>query len=82
MFYIRCYAALIKMRTKLLKKLRKRYILQTRNGKYKVFDRQECLGMIYNQTDWIELKEALKIRRKWILEEAIKYKKPKRFNAT
>ena len=70
------------MKTKLLKKLRKRYILQTRNGKYKVFDRQECLGMIYNQTDWIELKEALKIRRKWVLEEAIRYKKPKTLNAS
>ena len=70
------------MKTKLLKKLRRRYILQTRNGKHKVFDRQECLGMIYNQTDWIGLKEALKIRRKWVLEEAIRYKKPKTLNTT
>ena len=70
------------MKTRLLKKLRKRYILQTRNGKYKVFDRQECLGMVYNQTNWIELKEALKVRRKWVLEEAIRYKKPKTLNAT
>ena len=69
------------MKTKLLKKLRKRYVLQTRNGKYKVFDRQECLGMIHNQTNWIELKEALKIRSEWVLEEAIRYKKPKRLNA-
>lgn len=65
------------MKAKLLKKLRKRYILQARNGKYKVFDMKECIGMVYGQTGWIELKEALNIRRKWILEEANRYKKPK-----
>jgi len=56
--------------------------LETRNGKYKVFDTQECLSMVYDQTKWIELKEALEIRRYWILEEASKYEKPKRINAT
>lgn len=65
------------MKIELLRKLRKRYLLQKRNGKYKVFDTEECLGTIYNQTEWIDLKDALKIRRIWILKEAIKYKKPK-----
>lgn len=61
------------MKTKLLKKLRKQFELQTRNGKYKVFDNVICLGGIYNQTDWIDKLEALKIRREWILKKSINY---------
>ena len=45
------------MKTKLLKRLRKRFELQQRNGKFKVFDNLECLGGIYNQTDFIDKKE-------------------------
>lgn len=62
------------MKTKLLKKLRKIYIIKERNGKYKAFEDRECLGGIYNQTDWISKNKAIKQRRKWILEEARKYK--------
>lgn len=61
------------MKTKLLKKIRKIYIIKERNGKYKAFENRECLGGVYNQTDWINKNEAIKQRRKWILEEARKY---------
>jgi hypothetical protein len=61
------------MKTKLLKRLRKQFELQQRNEKFKVFDNLECLGGIYNQTDFIDKKEAFKIRSKWILNEAQRY---------
>lgn len=66
------------MKTKLLKRLKRRYELQERNGRYRVFDNQKCSGDVYNQTDWIGINPAKQIRRKWILEEANKYLKPKR----
>jgi len=62
------------MKAKLLKKLRKIYIIKERNGKYKAFENRECLGGIYNQTDWIDKDKAIEKRRNWILEEAQKYK--------
>ena len=62
------------MKTKLLKRLRKIYIIKERNGKYKAFENRECLGGIYNQTDWIDKNSAIEKRREWILEEALKYK--------
>ena len=65
------------MKTKLLKRLRKRFIIQERNGIYRVFDKQVRLGGIYNQTDWIYKQDALSIRRQWILREASNYKIPK-----
>lgn len=61
------------MKTKLLKRLRKQFELKQRNGKFKVFDNLECLGGIYNQTDFIDKKEAFKIRSQWILNEAQRY---------
>ena len=61
------------MKAKILKRLRKQYVLQVRNGLYRAFDNKECLGGIYNQTDWIGKDEAIKKRRFWILEEARKY---------
>jgi hypothetical protein len=61
------------MKTKLLKRLRKQFELQQRNGKFKVFDNLECLGGIYNQTDFIDKKDAIQIRSQWILNEAQRY---------
>lgn len=61
------------MKAKLLKKLRKIYIIKERNAKYKAFENRECLGGIYNQTDWIDKDVAIEKRRFWILEEARKY---------
>lgn len=61
------------MKAKLLKKLRKIYIIKERNGRYKAFENRECLGGIYNQTDWIDKDRAIEKRRDWILEEARKY---------
>ena len=65
------------MKTKLLKRLRKKYSLQERNGEFKVFDNEECAGGIFNQTIWLNKKDAVEIRRLWILKEAEKYKKHK-----
>lgn len=62
------------MKAKLLKKLRKIYIIKERNGKYKAFENRECLGGIYNQTDWVDKNGAIEQRRNWILEESRKYK--------
>ena len=66
------------MKTKLLKRLKKRFVVQERNGLFKVLDWKQCLGGVYNQTKWIEKKQALSIRRKWILKEAQRYKEPKK----
>lgn len=62
------------MKVKLLKKLRKLFELQKRNGEYKVFENYECSGGIYNQTGWISKESAIEIRREMILKEARKYK--------
>lgn len=61
------------MKAKLLKKLRKIYIIKERNGKYKVFETRECSGGIFNQTEWIDKNKAFEIRRKWILQESRRY---------
>jgi len=66
------------MKVKLLKKLRKLFQLHQRNGKYKAFENRECLGGIYNQTDWIDKNTAVEKRRDWILKEAQRYLKPKK----
>ena len=66
------------MKIKLLRKLRKQYSLQERNGKFRVFDNKECLGGVFNKTAWMSKEHALSIRRCWILEQALKYKKEKR----
>ena len=61
------------MKTKLLKKLRKRFVLLQRNGKYKVYDNNVCLGGVYNQTDYMDKDKAVDILREWILKDARKY---------
>lgn len=61
------------MKVKLLKRLRRIFLLKERNGKYKAFEDRECSGGIYNQTDWIDKDKAIEKRRNWILEEARKY---------
>lgn len=61
------------MKIKLLKKLRKIYVIQERNNKYRVFENRECLGGSYNQTKWDNKETTIKMRRKWILKEARKY---------
>lgn len=66
------------MKIKLLKKLRKKYLIQERNGKYRVFDKQECLGMVHNKTNWTSLKNALKIKRDWILRDLRLMDRPKK----
>ena len=61
------------MKIKLLKKLKKRFELHQRNGKFKVFDNYKYVDDVYRYTNWIDKKEAFKIRRQWILEEAQNY---------
>lgn len=68
------------MKVKLLKKLRKQFELQYRNGKYKVFDNVVCLGGIYNQTNWVDREEAIRIRREWVLENSVNYSVAKHKN--
>lgn len=65
------------MKTKLLKRLRKRFVIESRNGSYRVFDNLECLGNVYNKTSWISKHEAITIQRDWILIAAQQHKKPK-----
>lgn len=67
------------MKAKLLKKLRKIYIIKERNGKYKAFENRECSSGIYNQTDLINKDNTIEKRRNWILKEAQKYKVSKIF---
>jgi len=63
------------MRTKLLRKLRKRFVMYIRNGEYKLIDRVKIepdgsrIG-----TKWMSKEKAIEKRRKWILREAIEYK--------
>lgn len=67
------------MKAKLLKKLRKRFVIQQRNREYRVVDYLEKSGGVFTTTDWImSLQEVKRTRRSWVLEEAQKYKKPKR----
>jgi hypothetical protein len=61
------------MKVKLLRKLRKIFIIKERNGKYKAFEDRECSGGIYNQTDWVDKEKAFEKRRNWILNEAKRY---------
>lgn len=67
------------MKAKLLKKLRKRFVIQQRNKEYRVIDYLEKSGGVFTTTDWImSLQEVKRTRRSWILGEAQKYKRPKR----
>lgn len=62
------------MKTKLLKRLRNKFTIQERNGVYFVWDRKEkSYGFHY--VDGLTYKQAVQIRREWILEEAKNYLK-------
>ena len=65
------------MKVKLLKKLRKNYIIEIRNNEYRVFDTEEYSGGVYIKTPWLTKEEAIEIRRSWILKQARKNKQPK-----
>ncbi len=65
------------MKVKLLKRLRKRFQLHERNGKYRAFDNRIRRGGIYNQTEWGDFHEVNERRRYWILREANKHHAPK-----
>jgi hypothetical protein len=65
------------MKVKLLKKLRKRIVLQERNNSYRVWDNRKCLGSVYNKTPWMSLKQAKVVRSIWILSN-LPEKKPKK----
>lgn len=65
------------MKAKLLKKLRKKYQIQVRNSRYRVYENNWA---IYNpRTRWFEtLEKAIEVRREKILSEAkLNYAKPK-----
>jgi hypothetical protein len=66
------------MKAKLLKKLRRKYEIQERNGHYRVFDIDECAGGVYNKTEWTSITVARVIQRKWILKEAQRYRVAKK----
>lgn len=66
------------MKAKLLKKLRKRFVIESRNGEYRAVDREEKSGGVTDCYDWGSLENALIDRRWMVLPEARKYKKAKR----
>lgn len=66
------------MKARLLKKLRKRFVIEARNGDYRAVDKVEKSGGVVDCRDWGSLEDALFERRWMILPEARKYKKPKR----
>lgn len=63
------------MKAKLLKKLRKRYRLQERNGKLRL---RVVYGSFYGWTDWYEPSMAIEMRRNVILMDASSYAFPKK----
>ena len=68
------------MKTKLLRKLRNRFYICGRNGKYQLFDSEEEKGQpnYYSSTSkWMSKENVLKKRRKKILEAAQNYLKYK-----
>lgn len=67
------------MKVRLLKRLRRKYIVEIRNSQYRIFDIDECAGGIYNHSEWTTKQVAIDIRRKWILKEANRYKNPKKY---
>jgi len=66
------------MKTKLLKKLRKRFTIQKRNNEYRFFETVICLGDVYNQSKWTtDINICREIQRSKILEFAQNWKEPK-----
>tara|TARA_R110000782_G_scaffold66726_1_gene135190 strand:- start:314 stop:535 length:222 start_codon:yes stop_codon:yes gene_type:complete len=65
------------MKVKLLKKLRNRFYIAGRNGKYKVFDSDEEKGQPDDDycygSKWMNKEDAIKKRRKKILKAAKDY---------
>jgi len=61
------------MKAKLLKKLRKLFVIESRNNLYRVFENRQCLGGIYNYTNWNDFKTTKEKQRDLILNEASKY---------
>lgn len=66
------------MKTRLLKKLRRTFVIEVRNSEYRVVDKEEKSGGVTDYTDWGSLEEALCSRRRMVLFEARKYKEAKR----
>lgn len=66
------------MKTKLLRKLRKRFYLEQRNNKYRVCDIKQYSGSIFRYSEWTTKELAIIERRNWILFEASKYCKAKK----
>lgn len=64
------------MKSKLLRKLRKKYVIRERNKEYMVYDN----GLkVERYSYWVDKKTAIKIRRDFILANARNnYKKPKK----
>lgn len=58
----------MKMKIKLLKKLRKRFVLLERNNKYILIDDMGTPMEILSK--WVDFKKALSLRREKILNEA------------
>jgi len=63
------------MKTKLLRKLRKRFQMYVRNKEYKIID-NTIISPPNTQigTNWMTKEKAIEKRRKWILEAAKQYK--------
>lgn len=62
------------MKTKLLKKVRKNYIIEKRNTEYRLI----CLnGKFEQESGWTYLDDCIDRRREHILNDARKYKVPK-----
>lgn len=67
------------MKAKLLKKLRKKHIIQNRNNEYRYFCTEEKDRGHYDSSKWEKsLGVVRNIRRRKILEEAQFYKEPKK----
>jgi hypothetical protein len=66
------------MKAKLLRKLRKRFVIQERNKEYRVFDNSDKTRADYHYHWCTSIFEARKDRRDWIRIEARRYKKPKK----
>lgn len=65
------------MKVKLLKELRKKFIIQKRNNKYRVID--TTVNYI-NYPKWTTLKKVLEHRRELILNASKEFECPKVYN--
>ena len=62
-----------KLKTKLLKTLRKRFVIEQRGKEFRLIDR-DSLDYDNSITDWTDIKSVIIARRSEILSEARKYK--------